>query len=120
MYFTAQSPPEPERSASCVPSPCGPNSKCQIIAGNPACSCLPNYIGSPPNCKPECTLSSQCPSQLACINQKCLDPCPGSCGVEANCNVLNHVAICTCNEGFMGDPFAQCTRIPISEYFVVF
>lgn len=67
-----------------MPSPCGPNSKCQMISGNPACSCLENFIGAPPNCRPECVLNSECPSQQACIQQKCKDPCPGSCGFEAS------------------------------------
>lgn len=96
------------RPPSCVPSPCGPNSNCHMVSGTPACSCLENYIGLPPNCKPECVLNSECPSQQACIQQRCKDPCPGSCGFEATCHVLNHVPICTCEEGFEGDPFVQC------------
>lgn len=101
-----------ERPPSCVPSPCGPNSKCQLVGGNPACSCLPNYIGSPPECRPECIFNTECGSQDACINQKCKDPCPGSCGVDAQCQVLNHVPICTCLSGHEGDPFVRCVLIP--------
>lgn len=114
FYFSAPQKAEPitERPPSCEPSPCGPNSKCQLVSGSPACSCLPDYIGSPPDCRPECFTSSECASQLACINQRCQDPCPGSCGVDANCHVLNHVSVCTCNEGFTGNPFVQCSRIP--------
>lgn len=97
-----------ERPPSCVPSPCGPNSKCQLIGGFPACSCLQGFIDIPPNCRPECVLNSECSSQEACIQQKCKDPCPGSCGFDAGCHVLNHVPICTCNENFTGDPFVQC------------
>ncbi|XP_029680457.1 neurogenic locus notch homolog protein 3-like, partial [Formica exsecta] len=104
--------PITERPPSCTPSPCGPNSLCQIISGNPACSCLPNYIGVPPQCRPECILSSECKSHLACVNQRCSDPCPGSCGINAQCHVLNHLPVCTCMEGFTGDPFTQCSIIP--------
>lgn len=68
-------------------------------------------MGSPPSCRPECTINSECPASLACVRQKCEDPCPGSCGVEANCHVLNHVAVCLCNEGYTGDPFTRCTPI---------
>lgn len=107
--------PSTERPPSCSPSPCGPNSLCQIISGNPACSCLPDYIGVPPECRPECILSSECKSHLACVNQKCKDPCPGSCGVNAQCHVVNHIPVCTCMEGFTGDPFAQCRVIPPSK-----
>jgi len=62
----------------CVPSPCGPNSECRDRGGAPACSCLPNYVGTPPSCRPECTINPVCPSHVSCINQKCTDPCPGS------------------------------------------
>lgn len=95
----------------CLPSPCGPNSNCQVRGESPACSCQPNFIGTPPNCRPECTINPECPSQLACINQKCKDPCPGSCGVNAECKVINHNTICSCVRGFTGDPFSGCSRV---------
>lgn len=115
MYFFTAVEIEPvptEKPPSCYPSPCGPNSQCQLIGGNPACSCLPDYNGTPPNCRPECVLSSECASQLACINQKCRDPCAGSCGARAKCHVLNHIPVCTCEEGHTGDPFTQCVLLP--------
>ncbi|VEN46221.1 unnamed protein product [Callosobruchus maculatus] len=107
-----EEPPTTERPPSCFPSPCGPNSQCKIVGNTPTCSCLPDHIGSPPNCRPECVLNSECGSQLACINQKCKDPCPGSCGVNAQCHIVNHLPICTCIEGHTGDPFTQCNLIP--------
>ncbi|VEN50381.1 unnamed protein product, partial [Callosobruchus maculatus] len=97
----------------CVPSPCGPNSICQDVNGVPSCSCVANYIGTPPNCRPECTINSDCPSNLACINQKCKDPCPGSCGSNAQCSVINHTPICSCIEGYIGDPFSYCKIKPV-------
>lgn len=96
----------------CQPSPCGPNSQCREINEQAVCSCLPNYIGSPPGCRPECVSSNECPSNKACINQKCLDPCPGVCGTNANCRVNNHSPICACNNGFTGEPFTRCYPIP--------
>lgn len=106
---------EPIRDISnpCVPSPCGPNAECRNIGNTPSCSCLINFIGSPPNCRPECSIHSDCPSDRACINSKCQDPCPGSCGVSASCNVLNHIPICTCLEGYIGDPFTSCRLQPL-------
>lgn len=92
----------------CVPSPCGPNSVCRDIGNLPACSCLPGYIGRAPNCRPECTINAECHGNLACVNEKCIDPCPGSCGLHAYCNVANHVPLCTCFEGYTGDPFRGC------------
>lgn len=104
-------PPEPPQDP-CIPSPCGPNSQCRDIGGSPACVCLQDYIGSPPNCRPECTINSECPSNKACINQKCKDPCVGSCGNYAQCNVINHTPVCTCDIGYTGDPFTGCRQIP--------
>lgn len=96
----------------CVPSPCGPNSQCRVIGSQGACSCLPNYIGHPPNCRPECTINAECPSNLACINEKCKDPCPGSCGTNARCSVINHNSVCTCFDGYDGDPTIHCNLLP--------
>lgn len=97
----------------CNPSPCGPNSQCRVVGETPACSCLINYVGRPPNCRPECTINPECASYLACVNEKCIDPCPGSCGVNTECTTINHKSICTCMGGFTGDPFAGCS--PISK-----
>lgn len=96
----------------CFPSPCGPNSQCREIGDLPSCSCLSNYIGSPPNCRPECSVNSDCTSNLACIREKCQDPCPGSCGINAECKVFSHIPICNCLEGYTGDPFVQCHISP--------
>lgn len=96
----------------CLPSPCGPNSVCRIVDNHAACSCLPNYVGRAPNCRPECTINSECPGNLACLNERCKDPCPGSCGIFTNCIVLNHAPICQCDAGYTGDPFAGCSPIP--------
>lgn len=95
----------------CIPSPCGPNSQCKVVGEAPACSCLPNYIGVAPNCRPECSINAECPGNLACQNEKCVDPCPGSCGFNAECSVGYHVALCNCVPGYTGDPFSGCSRI---------
>lgn len=95
----------------CQPSPCGPNSQCRESNGQPVCSCLPSYVGSPPGCRPECVVSSECPLDKACTNQKCADPCPGVCGLHTKCNVINHSPICICQNGYTGDPFTRCTPI---------
>lgn len=62
----------------------------------------------PPNCRPECVISAECAQDKACLNNKCVDPCPGTCGQNARCQVLNHNPICSCSPGFTGDPFLQC------------
>lgn len=94
----------------CVPSPCGPFSVCRVVgnADLPSCTCMDDYIGTPPNCRPQCTIDSECASNRACLRQKCTDPCPGSCGTGAECLVVNHMAVCTCPQGFTGDSFVNC------------
>lgn len=106
-------PPQPPVSVNpCVPSPCGPYSQCRDIGGTPSCSCLPTFIGAPPNCRPECTINAECASIHACIRQKCQDPCPGSCGLNAECHVITHVPVCNCPQGYTGDPFTNCHPEP--------
>ena len=95
----------------CNPNPCGPNTNPPRNIGDRCqCTCLPGMIGSPPNCRPECIINADCPTDKACINKKCQDPCPGLCGLNAKCNVRNHVPICICLPGFIGDPFSQCYK----------
>lgn len=98
----------PVQSSPCEPSPCGPNSVCQDVNNSPRCSCLPEFIGSPPNCRPECTSNSECSNHLACIKSKCGDPCVGACGELALCRVTSHTPNCVCPTGYTGDPFVQC------------
>lgn len=102
---------DPVVTNPCNPSPCGPNSQCREINGQAVCSCVQGYIGNPPTCRPECVVSSECPQNEACGNQKCIDPCPGSCGVGARCEVINHNPICTCSVRYTGDPFVRCQLI---------
>lgn len=105
-----------EQINPCIPSPCGANAVCRERNGAGACSCLPDYIGNPyEGCRPECVLNSDCSAQLACINSKCKDPCPGVCGQNADCQVVNHLPSCNCRTGFSGDPFRYCSPVSIQR-----
>lgn len=95
----------------CTPSPCGPYSVCKVIGESPSCICQSNYVGTAPNCRPECVSNSECPSNLACVNQKCKDPCPGSCGYNADCKIISHALVCSCPFGQTGDPLISCNPI---------
>lgn len=95
----------------CDPSPCGPYSKCREIDNHAVCSCLVGYISTPPTCRPECTMNSECSQDKTCVDNRCIDPCPGLCGRNARCKVLAHNPICTCSADFTGDPFIECVRI---------
>ena len=104
----------------CEPNPCGPNSlPPQRFGDDCRCSCLPDMLGSPPNCRPECTINDECPLDKACISRKCQDPCPGLCGINAQCRVRNHVPICVCIRNYQGDPFSQCNLVT-SKYCLDF
>lgn len=96
----------------CSPTPCGSNARCRIENANAVCECLPEHHGNPyVSCRPECLGNSDCPLNRACVHQKCADPCPGTCGSEAQCFTTNHVPICTCPIGTTGDALRACYRI---------
>lgn len=98
----------------CTPSPCG-NMECSIYGTQIAiCDpCLGPEATYNPQCRPECLTNADCPFHLSCLRFNCLDPCPGSCGVNAVCSVVAHTPICSCPEGLVGDPFQQCV-VPVS------
>lgn len=101
----------------CVPNPCGPGAECFVTPdGNSMCRC-PEGLGGDPTgpvgCHGyECVVDENCPDQDACIGNRCKDPCPGSCGVNANCRVEKHHPVCTCNEDYTGNPVIRCFPIP--------
>lgn len=92
----------------CDLNPCGPNARCN----NEICTCLPEYQGDPyVGCRPECVTNTDCALDRACIRNKCMDPCPGTCGQNALCSVYNHVPMCTCPAGMAGNAFVQCSTL---------
>lgn len=106
----------------CTPNPCGPNAICQERDNSGSCSCVPGYFGNPyEGCRPECVLNSDCPDNRACVNNKCHDPCLGYCGLQAICQVVNHVPKCTCTNGYAGNAYERCTVIkkgPFQFYYL--
>lgn len=107
--FSAVPPKEqtPEVVDQCFPNPCGPNGVCYPSTGGSfVCSCTPGYFGTP--CRPECTVDPDCPMNKACYKQKCVDPCPGVCGVNSECSVVSHSPKCSCRDGYTGDSFSRC------------
>lgn len=100
----------------CEPSPCGTNAICRESNGVGSCSCLQDYIGDPyEGCRPECTQNSDCSKTMACMGLKCRDPCPGTCGLQACCETINHIPACSCNPGYTGNPFNYCTPVSVSR-----
>lgn len=108
-------PPQP-----CSPSPCGANAVCREQNGAGSCTCIPTFFGDPySGCRPECVNNNDCSRNKACVNNKCMDPCPGVCGLNAECQVFNHAPTCICISGFVGDPMTSC-REPTSKFLNVF
>lgn len=96
----------------CNPSPCGANAVCKERNGAGSCTCLPEYYGDPySGCRPECVQNSDCDRSRACINNKCKDPCPGVCGLSAECRAQNHAPMCFCINGYTGNPADVCRLI---------
>ena len=67
--------------------------------------------------RPECTTDPECPDHLACIREKCQNPCfTTTCGVNAECRVQRHRAVCICRPGYEGDPYRICEERKIYPF----
>ena len=95
---------------------CGRNAICRSDYSHHArCYCLDGYRGNPlVSCeRPECTSNNDCPFHLACLNERCQDPC--NCAPGAQCRVDNHVATCKCLPGYVGDAYTRCTLVEVQH-----
>lgn len=108
FFLVLQSAPVYNETDICATSPCGANAECN----NGVCHCISEYFGDPyVGCRPECVTSSDCPRDKACLRNKCIDPCPGTCGQNAKCEVFNHIPNCVCPQFTTGNPFFSCTPV---------
>jgi hypothetical protein len=80
------------------------------------CLCPDGFTGQPTiKCMPfECTTNDNCDSDKKCISGSCKNPCleRGVCGINAQCRVENHNAICVCLPTYIGDPNVKCQEQP--------
>lgn len=96
---------QPKDRDFCSTNPCGANAECF----NNECRCIAEYQGNPyEGCRPECISNAECSRNRACLRNKCVDPCIGTCGNLAQCEVVNHIPICSCPPGYTGNPFSNC------------
>lgn len=94
----------------CFEDSCGENAECIPVNHGIECRCFANYVGNPyVECSTlqGCRSDSECHTSQACINGQCGSPC--QCGPFANCDVINHRAICKCSPGYNGDPNIGCS-----------
>ena len=82
-------------------NPCASTAECLARNHHAECRCKPGLIGDPfVRCvqqephqpKPECQTNSDCPSDKACISERCQDACLGVCGINAECHTSYHRA----------------------------
>merc|ERR1712079_937945 len=64
-----------------------------------------------------CASNSDCPDYTACENRKCINPCAEKdpCARNAYCKVIRHKPVCTCPDGYIGDPTTSCELPPRPE-----
>ena len=57
-----------------------------------------------------CDNNNDCPDHAACRNKLCINPCAfdDPCSPTAYCKVFNHEPVCTCPDGYIGDPTVSC------------
>ena len=64
----------------------------------------------PPDVIVGCRTDRDCPDFTACENRKCINPCAqrDPCARNAYCKVIMHQPVCTCPDGYIGDPRTSC------------
>lgn len=94
---------------------CGKNAKCEAEGHRANCHCPTLTTGDPKTecVRIECLVNTDCPSNKACINTQCKDPCSIDhyCGERADCFTENHIAVCSCQPGSTGDPLLGCVSL---------
>lgn len=102
-----------------VSDPCGINAECYTVGRRAECRCYSGYRGNPwDRCQVVgCRSNSDCPDDRACINGQCINPCvyEHPCASQAECIVQNHLALCRCPQGKVGNPYTTCRPEIVAE-----
>ena len=121
LSYYAVPPSVVEKPKLCDSNPCGTSAQCAEKNGAISCVCPNDYIGDPyVSCRPECLINTDCQKHQSCSKSRCVNPCTGSCGINADCRVVNHIPICSCKESFTGDPYGSCRPIPVIGTMLTF
>lgn len=93
---------------------CGESAVCKIADHRVLCLCPDGFQGDPnKKCtKFECQTNDDCDIQKKCDNGKCRNPCltSGTCGINAQCRVVQRQSQCSCPPGFNGNPQVECIQ----------
>lgn len=107
----------------CHDDDCAATAQCQGKQHKPTCTCPPGATGNPyVACSvladpPECLYDVDCPSQQACINNHCSNPCRTAnvCQPEQLCSVLDSLPlrtiICKCPTDMVTNDNGQCVPV---------
>lgn len=108
-------------------NPCGSNADCLVRNYIAICKCKQGFSGSPYiQCRPQftadCYVDADCPTKLACLSGKCVNPCTElqPCKNPAQCEVSNtlpvRTMICSCPPGYISSGGGVCRPAsPIEE-----
>lgn len=107
----------------CDADSCAPTARCEGHRHQPVCTCQPGTTGNPyVECagyrdQPQCVTDSDCPSQLACVNARCENPCAKSdvCAPQQTCTVIDtsplRTVMCRCPVDMIIDSSGRCVPI---------
>lgn len=97
--------------------PCSINAQCYGDNHRSACKCPSGFTGDPfVRCEMiECQVDADCPTNKACLNQHCVDPCSDfanrPCAPNAVCFTRNHGTGCKCPDDLpFGNPLSYCEK----------
>lgn len=95
-----------------INDPCGTNAECFVRNNQADCKCLSGYRGDSRDvCRiVGCLSNNDCPSDKRCINEQCINPClyDNPCSPRAECHAQNHMSVCKCPAGLVGNPYIDC------------
>ena len=65
------------------------------------------------SCTVGCKDDEDCAGSVACVNERCIDPCivNNPCGENARCSYINGLYECQCEIGYKGDPYDGCANV---------
>ena len=70
---------------------------------------LPALLGS------KCLTDTDCNTEMTCADNSCVPTCSKPCGKNAWCQAKDHIGICRCLEGYIGNPYSGCGNVTLTS-----